>query len=79
MQAFVVVMIAWLSPDGSVAAIASGYAADVPTCEAMAEKSITEQQASDPRLKGLTGKFACWDVRPQARAKPSKHEGSVEL
>jgi|HubBroStandDraft_4_1064222.scaffolds.fasta_scaffold00046_65 hypothetical protein len=60
---FVFIVIVWLSAQGTIEASATGAAADVVSCEKLAEKNIADN-ANDPRLQGLTPKYSCWDTRP---------------
>jgi hypothetical protein len=58
---YIVIVIAFLNPDGSILATAGGSAATIEECGAKAEAYIA--QANQP------AKYTCWDVRPQAHAK----------
>jgi hypothetical protein len=70
MNMFVVIMIVWLAPDGHILAHQEGFAADVPHCRALAEKSIA---TAPPEVKDGVPKYACWDTRTY------KKESAVKL
>ena len=72
MNYFVVIMVIWLAPDGHIVAHNTGFALDVPRCQAIAEKSIANDLATNPLVKGAVPKYACWDTRaPQTRKQES--------
>jgi hypothetical protein len=76
----VAVMVVWLSnADGSIVAHASGIAVDVPACEQLAAKKITEE-SGNPDLGDSTATFSCWNTGKRIHQRQQKAaRGSAEL
>jgi len=86
MQAFVFVLILFLSPDGAIIGYAEGLAADVPQCHEMIAEKLKQPDTVELLKGGAKARAACTNTKPlpsdesnHFQPRPPLEAGSVTL